>query len=444
MKIAYFDCISGISGDMTLGALVHAGMPLEHLRGELARLGISGYDLREERVVRSGITAVHLDVDTGHHHACAAQMEEPGHSHRHEHPHEHDHSHEHDHHHDHGHDHAHDHDPAGPSRPSTPHEHRGLGEILGIIGASTLPERVKTRSSAIFTRLAEAEARVHGTTPEEVHFHEVGAVDAIVDIVGACIGLEYFGIEAVVSTPLRFGTGTVKCAHGFMPVPVPAVVELSRGIPSVRTMIDGELTTPTGAAIVTTLASSWGTVGEFTVEAFGYGAGTRIREGLPNVLRVSIGETGAAYEIDHSILLETNIDNMNPEVFGYLTDRLFEACAKDVYLTPIYMKKGRPGTLLSVITDEARMDAMLDLIFRETTTLGVRISRVSRRKVKRGAGTVATEFGPVRVKVAYLDGRARFAPEYEDCARIARERDIPILAVYDSARKGTLESAEER
>ncbi len=443
MKIAYIDCISGISGDMTLGALIHCGLPLDYLRGELAKLPIQGYELREERVVRGGITAVHLNVDTERH-----RDHGPGHDHesdgcRHD-------SHE-DNHHHHDARHAHERDEKcgdtheRHSHENThqtshePHERRNLSRILGIIGESTLAERIKSRASAIFTRLAEAEARVHGTTPEEVHFHEVGAVDAIVDVVGSCIGLEYFGVDAVVSTPVRLGTGVVKCAHGLMPVPVPAVVELTKGVPTVRTMVKGELTTPTGAAIVTTLASSWGRLEEFTVETFGYGAGTRVRAELANVLRISIGRTGCAYETDHSVLIETNIDDMNPEVFGYLSDRLFEAGAKDVYIIPIFMKKGRPGSLLSLITDEALVDAILDIVFRETTTLGVRISRVSRRKVKREAGTVRTEFGPVRVKVAYVDGYRRFAPEYEDCARIAWERGVPLLSVYDIVRGGTLE-----
>ncbi len=443
MKIAYFDCISGASGDMTLGALVHCGMPLDHLRAELGKLHLHGYTLREERVVRGGISAVHIDVDLDHH-GHSGHDHSGGHSHGHSHHHEHhDHEHQHDHDHDHDHDHApdghghhgHDHDHAA----ERPHEHRGLSEILRIIGESSLSDRVKIRASAIFRRLAEAEASVHGTTPEEVHFHEVGAVDAIVDIVGACIGLEYFGVDTVVSTPIRLGTGTVKCAHGLMPVPVPAVVELTKGVPTVRTMIQGEMTTPTGAAILTTLASSWGPLEEFVMETAGYGAGTKVREELPNVLRITIGRVDGTYETDHSVLLETNIDNMNPEVFGYLSERLFEAGAKDAYLTPIYMKKGRPGTLLCVITDEAVIDSMLDIIFRETTTLGVRISRVSRRKVQRESGTVRTEFGPVRVKVALIDGFRRFAPEYEDCARIARERGIPLLSVYDIVRKGTLE-----
>ncbi len=385
MKIAYFDCISGIAGDMTLGALVHCGLPVDHLRSELGKLGLHGWEIEEKRVVHGGIAAVHIDVVTGH-----------------------------------------------------SHEHRHLSHIRGIIESSALPERVKTRAIKIFTRLAEAEARVHGTTPEEVHFHEVGAVDAIVDVVGSCIGLEWFGVDTVVSTPLRLGTGTVKCAHGLMPVPVPAVVELTKGVPVTRTMIEGELTTPTGAAILTTLVNSYGPIDGLTVETAGYGAGTRIREELPNVLRISIGTVHGTYEIDHSVLIETNIDNMNPEVFGYVSERLFESGAKDVYLTPIYMKKGRPGTLLSVITDESLIDPVCDVLFCETTTLGIRISRVSRRKVKRAAAVADTEFGPVRVKIAYGDGFKRFAPEFDDCARIARERNVPVISVYDAVRRGDL------
>ena len=433
MRIAYFDCISGISGDMTLGALVHCGMPLAHLREELSKLRLEGYELREEQVMRGGISAVHLDVDTGDHHDHGHHHEDHDNHHDHHHHDEHDHHGDHAHHHDHEHHESHE-------EPEHHHpEHRPLSRIREIIQSSDLSDRVKSRAVAIFTRLAEAEAKVHGSTVEEVHFHEVGAVDAIVDVVGACIGLEYFKVDAVVSTPLRLGTGTVRCAHGVMPVPVPAVVELTKGAPVVRTMIEGELTTPTGAAILTTLASSWGPVDGFVAETAGYGAGTRIRKEIPNVLRISIGKVCGAYQTDHSVLLETNIDNMNPEVFGYLSERLFEAGAKDAYMTPIYMKKGRPGTLLSVITDEAVIDTLLDIIFRETTTLGVRISRFSRRTVKREPGTVQTEFGPVRVKIAHVNDCLRFAPEYEDCARIARENGIPLLSVYDIVRKGTLE-----
>jgi pyridinium-3,5-bisthiocarboxylic acid mononucleotide nickel chelatase len=388
MKIAYFDCISGIAGDMTLGALIHAGMPLDFLRDELGKLHVHGFELIQKKVVYGGISAIHVDVVTEHQ-----------------------------------------------------HEHRHLSHILNIIDSSALSERVKNQASRIFTRLAQAEAKVHDTTPEEVHFHEVGALDAIVDVVGSCIGLEFFKVDTVISTPLHLGTGTVRCAHGLMPVPVPAVVELTKGVPTTRTMLEGELTTPTGAAILTTLAMSYGQLEEFIAENVGYGAGTKIREEIPNVLRISIGNVNGTYEIDHSLLLETNIDNMNPEIFGYLSDLLFESGARDVYMTPIYMKKGRPGTLVSVITDESRVDNMFEILFRETTTLGVRIERVSRRKVKRESGTVSTPFGPVQVKVAFGNGFERFSPEFEDCARIAREKGISLLSVYEIVKKGTLDRA---
>jgi uncharacterized protein (TIGR00299 family) protein len=370
---------------MILGALVSCGVPLETLKSELAKLGVHGFDLSAGTVRRAGIAATHVDVATEHQ-----------------------------------------------------HEHRHLSHITGIIEGSGLPEGVKKNAVAIFTRLAEAEALVHGTTPDEVHFHEVGALDAIVDVTGACIGLDYLGVEAVVSTPLSLGTGTVLCAHGEMPVPVPAVVELTRNIPVVRTDRKGELTTPTGAAIITTLASSYGRLDHFVAERAGYGAGTRDSKDYPNVLRLSVGESPQPLNEDHSVLIETNIDDMNPEVFGYLTDRLLAKGAKDVYMTPIYMKKGRPGTLFSVLTDDSLRDDIIDMLFAETTTLGVRISKVMRRMVSRETRTVNTEFGAVRIKVALVDGVERCSPEYEDCARIAREKGIPILTVYDVVRRESL------
>ncbi len=384
MKVAYFDCISGVSGDMILGALVACGVPLSHLNGELKKISVDGFEIRKKQVNRSGISAVHIDVII-----------------------------------------------------KDQSQHRNLSHIREIIMSSELSERVKDQSLQIFTRLAEVEAKVHGTTLEEVHFHEVGALDAIVDIVGACIGLEYLNVERVVSTPLRLGTGTVKCEHGTMPVPVPAVIELTRGIPVVRTSIQGELTTPTGAAIITFLASSYEMLWNFTVSSAGYGAGSRIREQLPNVLRITVGDVPGTFEEDRCLLLETNIDDMNPEIFGYLADRIFEAGAKDVYMSPVYMKKGRPGTLLSVLIDESIRDVVLEMLFSETTTLGVRIISVLRKKLKRESKTIETEFGPVRVKVSRINGRERYAPEFDDCARIAAEKGIPLLAVYEMILKKT-------
>lgn len=386
MKTAYFDCIFGVSGDMILSALVSCGVTVEKLMEELEKLNINGFELREEKVSYSGISATHIDVIT-----------------------------------------------------EDQHNHRHLSQIKKIIESSELSRRVKEQVIRIFTKLAEAEAKVHGTTPEEIHFHEVGALDAIVDVVGACVGLEYLGVDTIVSTPLHLGSGTIKCAHGLMPVPVPAVVELTKNVPVVRTNIEGELTTPTGAAIVTALASSYGFLYNFTADVVGYGAGARKREDLPNVLRITVGSTSQKFEEDRCVLIETNIDDMNPEIFGYISDRFFEAGAKDVYMSSIFMKKGRPGTLLSVLTDEVHINAIIDIIFSETTTIGVRISRVMRKKLKREEKTVSTEHGKIRVKVTYINGSERVAPEFEDCARIAREKGIPLLKVYDAVRKGSLD-----
>jgi len=378
MKTAYFDCIFGVSGDMILGALVGCGVPIGHLRAELEKLGVHGFEIHEEHVTRSGISAVHVNVETEHQ-----------------------------------------------------HEHRHLAQITGIIESSTVSDRVKERAVAIFTRLAEAEAKVHDTTVEKIHFHEVGALDAIVDVVGACIGLEYLGVEHVVSSPIRLGTGTVKCAHGLMPVPVPATVELTRDVPVVRTSINGEITTPTGAAIVATLTASYGLLEHFTAGTAGYGAGSKAWDDHPNILRITVGDAPGMHDVDQCILLETNIDDMNPEVYGYLTDRMLGAGAKDVYMCPIYMKKGRPATLLSVLADDSTVHSLLEMMLRETTTIGVRITRVVRKKLRRESRTLDTDFGPVRVKVATVNGHERYAPEYDDCARIAREKDIPLIAVYE-------------
>jgi len=382
MKTAYFDCIFGVSGDMILGALVACGLPITYLREELGKLGLHGFELTEKVVTPSGISAVHVDVMTEHQ-----------------------------------------------------HEHRNLSHIIEIIGSSNVSIKVKDQATRIFNCLAEAEAKVHGTTKEKIHFHEIGALDAIVDIVGVCIGLEYFGIERVVSTPLRLGTGMVKCAHGVIPVPVPAVAELIKNVPVVRTLIEGEMTTPTGAAIVTTLASSYGYVENFITKIVGYGAGSRQTEDYPNVLRITIGDAPGSFDMDQCLLLETNIDNMNPEVYGFVERRLFEAGAKDVFMCPIYMKKGRPGTLLSVLTDDGAMERLLELMFMETTTIGVRITRVVRKKLKRDSRTVQTEIGPIRIKVADINGHQRYTPEFEDCARIAREKGIPLITVYDIIQK---------
>jgi pyridinium-3,5-bisthiocarboxylic acid mononucleotide nickel chelatase len=382
MKTAYFDCMFGVSGDMILGALVACGVPIKYLIEELGKLGVNGFELRKKDVTRAGIAAVHIDVIIEHQ-----------------------------------------------------QEHRHLSHIKEIICSSSISDSAKDRAVRIFTHLAEAEAKVHGTSREKVHFHEVGALDAIVDVTGACIGIEYLGIDRVISTPLHFGTGTVECAHGVMPVPVPAVVELTKDVPVVRTSREGEITTPTGAAIITTIASSYGTLENFTPAVIGYGAGTKVMEDYPNILRISVGEESASFETDKCQLLETNIDDMNPEIFGYLSGRLFEAGAKDVYMIPIYMKKGRPGTLLSVLADNSTTSNLIEMILSETTSLGVRVTNVERKKLEREIRAIDTEFGSVHVKVAIVGGHERYAPEFDDCARIAREKGIPFLTVYEAVKK---------
>ncbi len=383
MKIAYFDCFSGISGDMILGAWVDAGLSLKDLSDALSGLSVSGFKLEQEKTERHQIMGTKIHVVTEHEHA-----------------------------------------------------HRHLSDIVTILDESALSETAKEQSKQIFRRLAEAEAKVHGSTPEQVHFHEVGAVDAIVDIVGAVVGAELLGVQEIYASTLRLGTGITKSMHGKIPVPVPATVELLRGVPVQHTDIRAELVTPTGAAILTTLAKEFGQAPLFRTERIGYGAGTRELEEVPNLLRVQIGETREDLEEDHSVLIETNIDDMTPEITGYVMDKLLSEGAKDVYVTPVMMKKGRPGMLLSVLTDPASTTRISEVLFRETTTLGVRLSEVDRLKVHRCERTVDTAFGPVRTKVGRFGGREQAMPEFDDCARIAKERGVPILEVYRAAERG--------
>lgn len=383
MTLAYFDCFSGISGDMTLGALVDAGADPGVLRAELARLGLTGYELRTGKVTRSGIAASKVDV-----------VIEP-----------------------------------------KDRQARGLADILGIIGASSLSPPVKEKSTRIFTRLAEAEARVHATTPDRVHFHEVGAVDAIVDIVGSVIGLELLGIERIMASSINVGSGTVETSHGAFPIPAPATAELLKGLPMHQSALRFELATPTGAAIISTLASSFGPLPDMRTERIAYGAGDQDFPGHPNVLRLMIGRTAAVPDEDASVVIETNIDDMSPQIYDYLSDRLLQAGALDVYLTPIVMKKGRPGILLSVLAERGSQDAVLDVIFRETTSIGVRVREVGRKKLSREVRRVETRHGTVRVKVSRIGDEVLTAtPEYEDCRRIAEEKNVPLKQVIEDAK----------
>jgi uncharacterized protein (TIGR00299 family) protein len=383
MTLAYFDCFSGISGDMTLGALVDAGVPIDILRAELEKLNLPGYDITALKVMRSGIAATKV-------HVCLDEKEQPA---------------------------------------------RHLSDISTLIEASALSSSIKHKSIAIFRKLAEVEANVHGTTLDKVHFHEVGAVDAIVDIVGSIIGLEILGITAVVGSPVNVGSGTIKTAHGMLPVPAPATAELLKGIPSYGSSIPFELTTPTGAVILSTLASSFGPMPQMKLSRIAHGAGGKEIPGQPNVLRLLIGEPASAFEEDTSIVIETNIDDMNPQIYDYVIERLMEQGAQDVYLTPIIMKKGRPAILLSVLADASKTDVIVDTIFRETTSIGVRIQEKGRKKLTREINSIDTQYGKVRMKISSLNGKVLSAtPEFDDCRKIADEKQIPLKVILEEAR----------
>ena len=399
MLTAYFDCFSGISGDMIMGALIDTGLDAALLKAEIAKLDLGDVDLEFAPTRRLGIAATKAEVVVGGAGVSARD----------------------DHHH-----HAGDADGDG-------HSHRHVDEILDILRSSRLDDEVKDTAARIFERLAEAEARVHGTDRRDVHLHEVGSIDAIVDIVGAVAGLRLLRVEEVFSSPLRVGTGFAKCAHGRYPVPVPAVLALCSDVPLVQTDLPYELVTPTGAAIITSLATSFGAAPQSRLQSVGYGAGSRETDEVPNLLRLRLGETGDVLARDRVVSIDANIDDMNPEVFGYLFERLFETGARDVFITPVYMKKGRPGSHLSVLVDDDRLDAVVDVILSETTSMGVRFHQVERRVLKRSSSSVHTEYGEVGVVIASFDGATRMAPEYEDCARLAREKNVPILAVYEAA-----------
>jgi uncharacterized protein (TIGR00299 family) protein len=385
MKIAYFDCFSGISGDMVLGALVGAGCDIAELQAHLHQLPVTGWNLAATRVNRNGLAATRVVVDY-----------------------------------------------------AASHHHRSLGNILEIIQEASLPSRIADRASAIFQRLGEAEARVHDVPIEKVHFHEVGAVDAILDIVGACVGLELLGIEEIVCSPLNVGGGRVKTEHGILPVPAPATADLLRGAPTYSSGIQHELVTPTGAAIVSTLTSRYGAQPAMTVQAIGQGAGTADFGAQANVLRLFVGEA-APQNITESgaqtvVVLETNLDDMSPQIYGYFADCALAAGALDVFSVPVQMKKNRPGQWITVLCEPGSEHKLAELIFRETTTLGIRRSTVARETLQRETITVKTEFGPVRVKVARLNGRTlNVSPEYDDCRAIASEKGVPLKRVMAEA-----------
>ena len=429
-QIAFFHPFSGASGDMALGALIGAGLPLAELDSGLRTLGVDGWRLTETQVERGAFVACRVRVllDDS---PCSGGDGDHSHGHTHSGEHAHSHSHEHDedtHHNQHGHGHSHGHEHAH----SHGHGRRGLSDILHLIDRSSLPSPVKERAAAVFRRLGAAEAHVHGMPVESVHFHEVGAVDSIVDIIGTCLGLHLLGIEAVHSAPITVGTGFVTGDHGRMPLPAPATIELLRGFPIEQRDSRAELTTPTGAALLTTLATTFGTMPPMTVARVSYGAGDDRPGPVPNILRLVIGETTARTPHgDRVLLLETNLDDMSPEWTGHLVEQLFTAGALDVWLTPILMKKGRSAQELKILAPLAREEALAALIFRESTTFGIRRHEVDRITLVRRFHNVTTPWGEVRVKVGTFGSEdIGAAPEYEDLRALATKANKPLRELH--------------
>lgn len=435
MRIAYLDCFSGISGDMFLGALIDAGVSPTIFEETVSVLNV-GARLEILRVNRCGISATKADVivdgekDKPREQQVETKQCLQSHTHIHDHPHHHAH--------DHDHKNVHQHDDAGQIH----HHGRGLNEIRELIQNAALGDSAKKTAVAIFEKLGAAEAKIHNVPIERIHFHEVGAVDALVDIVCAAVGAEALAVDEFVCSPLNVGGGTVVCAHGTFPVPAPATVELLKDALVYSSGLQAELVTPTGAAIVATLAKRFESFPQMKIEKAGYGAGTRDFAGHANVLRLTVGE-GAAASADRSVratqtqtitVLEANLDDMNPQVFGYLMDRLLQTGALDVFSTAIQMKKNRPGTLLTVLAKPEDADALAQIVFAETTTLGVRLRNESREVLSRKFMTVTTRFGEVRMKLASLNGSVtHYAPEYEDCRRIAAGRHVPLKLVMQEA-----------
>jgi uncharacterized protein (TIGR00299 family) protein len=455
MRIAYLECFSGVSGDMFLGALIDAGVPPRALEDAVAALHV-GARLEVSRVVRSGISAAKVDVwvdgekDLPREEywekqsvARALSPANPDHEHGH-------HSHEHEHHHDHEHSPEHE---TSRGEAAAPHEHRhehrrGLTEIREIIGKAEISDTAKKTAIAIFEALGAAEAKIHATSIEKVHFHEVGAVDAMVDIICAAVGSEALGVEEIICSPLNIGGGMVQCAHGTFPVPAPATVELLKDAPVYSSGVQAELVTPTGAAIVKALVKRFAAFPEMKIERSGYGAGSRDFPGHPNVVRLTIGEgastLAAKTTSDTVTILEANLDDLNPQVFGYVMDRLLEEGALDAFGMPVQMKKNRPGTLLTVLCKPEDADKLTKLIFIETTTLGVRRRHEVRHTLARRWENVRTQWGEVRIKIASMNGSiTNYAPEYEDCRRIATDQHVPLKTVMQEAARAYLAKGEE-
>lgn len=378
-RILYFDCYSGISGDMTLGALLDLGVDQQELFRQLSTLGVKGYQLKTARKQLNGIVGTDFDVVLN---------------------------------------------------TKQSHHHRHLPEIKAIIENSKINQTAKDLAKRMFEVIARSEAKIHGKAINDIHFHEVGAIDSIIDIVGAAVCISLLKPDKVVCSPLHLGSGTIKCAHGYLPVPAPATVDILKGIPVYSTYIQGELVTPTGAAIIKTIATEFGPIPGMTILKTGYGTGKKELK-IPNLLRVLFGKASDS-SAEELVLLETNIDDMNPEIYSYLLPLLMERGALDAYLTNIVMKKGRPGVILSVLCEPGDAESLEEIIFSETSTLGIRHFKPKRSCLDRVQSTIQTDLGPVIVKSAYKDGKhLKSAPEYEVCKKLARNKGIPLKEVYD-------------
>lgn len=389
MRIAYFDCFSGISGDMFVGALLDAGLKIEILEKELNKLNLSGYQLEVNKVLKKGISASQFKV----------KIQEKG-------------------------------------------VERRFKDILNILEESKLDEEIKNEVKKIFFKIAEAESKIHQEDIEKIHFHEIGGLDSIIDISSAVIGIKTLEIKEIYSSPLPLGKGFVQCAHGILPLPAPATLELLKNIPTYSGGMESEMVTPTGAAIISTLTKDFGERPLMKIEKIGYGAGER-EFSIPNLLRVSIGEKILSdrdlmdgYVHDEALLIETNIDDMNPEFYDYIMDKLFSQGALDVFLTPIQMKKNRPAHMFSIIVYEQNLKEILKVLFSESTTLGVRIKEVKRLKLTQQNFIAETKYGKIKVKVGiFKEDIKTIAPEYQDCQKIAQQYQVPLKEIYEEAKK---------
>ena len=416
-KVLYFDCFSGASGDMILGSLLDAGLPIEELRGALGSLALDGMSIEAESVDRAGVAAIKFRLRENGQVVDGSDPTPKKHHH------------DHDHHSDKSHHH---------------HSHRSIDEILELVGRSNLSESAKTSVGHLFGRLATAEAAIHQMPVNEVHLHEVGALDSIIDIVGATFGFEWFAPDEVVVSPLNVGSGTVECAHGSYPVPAPATARLLEGSPIYASGEAGELVTPTGALLMTEWATSYGPLPPMTISRVGYGAGERNRADSPNVLRLLVGESADIDVGERVVVLECEIDDMNPQIFGLLMSRLHEAGALDVFYVPVQMKKDRPGTLVTVISPLGLRETLSEILFRESTTLGIRYHETRRERLERTWVTVETSLGAVRIKLARRGNQVlNAAPEFDDCLQLAKQHDVPVKHVQALAQKAYLDMSDK-